>query len=69
MAAMIARKLGIGVGITSGANILASIMKDAPGRKVVTVFADDNKKYLTTTLADPQYAPWMLSSRIELMDG
>lgn len=69
MAAMIARNLGIGVGISSGANFLASVMKDAPGRKVVTVFADDNKKYLTTTLADPKAEPWMLSSRIELIDG
>ena len=69
MAAMIARNLGIGVGISSGANFLASVMKDAPEHKVVTVFADDNKKYLTTSLANPQPAPYMLSSRIELIDG
>lgn len=69
MAAKIARELGIGVGISSGANFLASVMKDAPGHKVVTVFADDNKKYLTTTLANPRPVPDMLSSRIELIDG
>lgn len=69
MAAKIARNLGIGVGISSGANFLASVMKDAPGRRVVTVFADDNKKYLTTTLSNPKSEPWMLSSRIELIDG
>ena len=69
MAAMVARKLGIGIGISSGANLLASIMKDEPGRKVVTVFADDNKKYLTTSLADPHPASWMLSSSVELVDG
>ena len=69
MAAKIARHLGIGVGISSGANFLASVMKDAPGRKVVTIFVDDNKKYLSTTLSNPQSEPWMLSSRIELIDG
>ena len=69
MAAKIARNLGIGAGISSGANFLASVMKDAPGRRVVTVFADDNKKYLTTTLSNPKSEPWMLSSRIELIDG
>ena len=69
MAALIAKKLGIGVGISSGANLLAAIMKDAPGKKVVTVFADDNKKYLTTSLSNPQHASWMLSSSVELING
>lgn len=53
MAQKLATTLGLGVGISSGANFLAALMAqdtlggDAP---VVTVFADDNKKYLSTDL-------------------
>lgn len=51
MARLLARKLGIGVGISSGANFLASvILNDKIEYPVVTVFADDNKKYLSTSL-------------------
>lgn len=55
-AVIMAQKLaakGIGVGISSGANILASIeaLKDLKdGSVVVTVLSDDNKKYLSTDL-------------------
>lgn len=51
MAQMLSRKLGISVGISSGANFLGSLMAgDRIGgdKTVVTVFADDNKKYLST---------------------
>lgn len=52
VAQMLSRKLGIGVGISSGANFIAAIKaQDIMGSKdkvVVTVFADDSKKYLTT---------------------
>jgi cysteine synthase len=53
MAQRLASELGIAVGISSGANFLGAIMKleelgsDAT---VVTVFSDDNKKYLSTGL-------------------
>ena len=53
MAQKLARELGIAVGISSGANFLGAIMKleelgfDA---NIVTVFSDDNKKYLSTGL-------------------
>jgi cysteine synthase A len=53
MAQKLASELGIAVGISSGANFLGSLMKleelgsDA---NIVTVFSDDNKKYLTTGL-------------------
>jgi len=53
MAQKLATTLGIGVGISSGANFLAALMaQDALGKDavVVTVFADDNKKYLSTDL-------------------
>ncbi len=52
MARLIARNLGIGCGISSGANFLgAIILQDRIKNPVVTVFADDNKKYLSTDLA------------------
>ena len=53
MAQKLAGELGIAVGISSGANFLGALMKleelgtDAT---VVTVFSDDNKKYLSTGL-------------------
>jgi cysteine synthase A len=53
MAQKLAGELGIGVGISSGANFLGALLKleelgsDA---KIVTVFSDDNKKYLSTGL-------------------
>ena len=54
MAQKLAGELGLGVGISSGANFLGAL--DGPGRRsgrdavVVTVFPDDNKKYLSTDL-------------------
>lgn len=48
MSKMLARKLGLGVGISSGGNFLASML--VSGENVVTVFADDFKKYLSTDL-------------------
>lgn len=70
MAAKLAKELGLGVGISSGANFLGAVLANAAGnQKVVTVFADDNKKYLSTVLADaPAPGPDMLSAQIELLD-
>ncbi|MDR1494620.1 MAG: cysteine synthase family protein [Rickettsiales bacterium] len=48
---MMAKVFGLGVGISSGANVLGVLKaQDRTGGKGVfaTVFADDNKKYLTT---------------------
>jgi len=53
MAQRLARQLGLAVGISSGANFLGALqVQDALGDDavVVTVFPDDNKKYLTTAL-------------------
>ena len=54
MARKIAMKLGLGVGISSGANMIASILanEEIEGN-MVTVFADDSKKYITTDLSKP----------------
>ena len=53
MAQKLAAQLGIAVGISSGANFIGALMvQNALGRDavVVTVFSDDNKKYLSTDL-------------------
>lgn len=55
MAKMLSQKLGIGVGISSGANILGCLKaQDIIGsdKVVVTVLADDNKKYLSTDYSE-----------------
>jgi len=52
MSRKLANELGLGVGISSGANIIASVLwQNKNNKTVVTVFADDNKKYLTTDLS------------------
>lgn len=54
-AQMLSRQLGIGVGISSGANLIGAIMaaEQLDGSPVVvTVFSDDNKKYLSTDYAE-----------------
>ena len=53
MSQKLAQNLDIGVGISAGANFLGAlkIQNDlGPGAVVVTVFPDDNKKYLSTDL-------------------
>ena len=52
MSRKLARELGLGVGISSGANLIGSIvLKEKIKDAVITVFADDNKKYLSTDLS------------------
>lgn len=53
MAQKLSAELGLGVGISSGANFLGAIIAQEKLGKdaiVVTVFSDSNKKYLTTDL-------------------
>ena len=57
MARMISETFGIGVGISSGANFIgACLLQNTYGddKNVVTVFPDDNKKYLSTDYSDKQ---------------
>lgn len=59
MARMLSEKLGIGVGVSSGANFLGCLKAQellGADSTVVTVFADDNKKYLSTDYSAPQEA-------------
>lgn len=67
MASKIAKELGLGVGISSGANLLASILINNNNR-VVTVFPDDNKKYISTDLSKFDYnGENLISNQIELL--
>lgn len=51
MSQKLALSLGLGVGISSGANLLGSIlMQDTVKGEVCTIFPDDFKKYLSTNL-------------------
>jgi len=53
MAQKLARELGLGVGISSGANFLGALQlaeRHGPDAVVATVFPDSNKKYLSTDL-------------------
>lgn len=73
MSRKLASVLGIGIGISSGANFLGAIKaqdimvnKDAV---IVTVFADDNKKYLSTDLMNEiEIKENYLSKDVELLD-
>lgn len=49
MAQKLCTELGLGVGISSGANFLGCVLSG--NNSCVTVFADDNKKYLSTDLS------------------
>ena len=69
MSKKIVKELGIGVGISSGANFIASILLKEKGYKTVaTVFPDDNKKYLSTDLTkDIKLKENCISNNIELL--
>ena len=71
MAQKLATTLGLAVGISSGCNFLAAVKaqgKIAPESCVVTVFCDDNKKYLSTALMNEETPkPGYLSPQIELL--
>ena len=70
MSRKIAKDLGIGVGISSGANLIGSIMLgDIIDKNTVTVFADDNKKYLSTNLSKEfDYNSKFISNNVELIN-
>jgi cysteine synthase len=70
MAQKLARSLGLGVGISSGANFLGAVKLQnemGPNTIVVTVFSDDNKKYLSTDYSKTEpVKDGFLSTGIEL---
>ena len=69
MSKIIAKEFGLGIGISSGANFLASVLMDSDDLKIATVFPDDNKKYITTKLSEKiDDTDDLLSNKIKLVD-
>ncbi|MDR3047219.1 MAG: PLP-dependent cysteine synthase family protein [Bacteroidales bacterium] len=71
MAQKFASRMGLGVGISSGANFLGAVIAQnmlGDDKTVVTVFADDSKKYLSTDYCKQEPVKEdFLSSDIELV--
>lgn len=70
MSRKLSKELGIGVGISSGANLLGGILleNDIHGN-IVTIFPDDNKKYLSTKLTNEiDLNPNFISNKVELLN-
>ncbi|MBR3613719.1 MAG: cysteine synthase family protein [Clostridia bacterium] len=69
MSRILAKELGLGIGISSGANLIGSVLlNEKINKPVVTVFADDNKKYLTTDLSkDIELNEKFISNKIKLI--
>jgi cysteine synthase A len=71
MAQKLSRGLGLGVGISSGANFLGCVRaleRYGDAAVITTVFPDDNKKYLSTDLVrDEPVKAGYLSPDIELL--
>ena len=72
MAQRLCNELGLGVGISSGFNLLGAVAyqnKFGKNANVVTVFSDCSKKYLSTALLQEEpLLPYYLSNHIELVD-
>lgn len=72
MAQKLAKELGIGVGISSGANLIGAVIALEDLHKnacCVTVFADDNKKYLSTDYSKKfEGKDEYISTHVELLD-
>jgi len=71
MAQALSRVLGLGVGISSGANFIGAVKVQnllGADKTVVSVFSDDNKKYLSTDLLKEEpIKDGYLSPEIELL--
>ena len=70
MSRRLAKELGLGVGISSGANLIGSILlNEKINKEIVTVFADDNKKYISTDLSKPiDTNSKYLSNKVDLLN-
>ena len=66
MTNLLASKLGLGVGISSGANFLGAVLSNLDN--VVTGFPDDLKKYLSVDNKIKEQEKNFISNKIELID-
>lgn len=69
MSRKLALDLGLGVGISSGANFIGAVLENNISKEVATtVFADDNKKYISTELSkDVKNNKKYVSNNIKLL--
>ena len=68
MSRILARNFGLGVGISSGANLIGAVVSAKNNDNVVTIFADDFKKYLSTDLTkNINLDPNLISNNIEIL--
>lgn len=68
MSRLLARRYGLGVGISSGANLLGAVVTADNNDNVVVTFADDFKKYLTTDLVkDVNKDDKLISNQLEII--
>lgn len=71
MAQKLAAEMGLAIGISSGANFIGALMAQnelGEDATIVTVFADDNKKYLSTDLLRQEpVRNGYVSSEVELL--
>ena len=74
MARRLSKELGLGVGISSGANFIGAVLsqerlEEYEEGNIVTVFADDNKKYLSTDLVNNmKNNKYFMSNNVELLN-
>lgn len=72
MAQMLSKEFGLGVGISSSANFIGAIKALEINKSVsgaITIFADDNKKYLSTDLMNKEpVKDGFISSDVKLID-
>ena len=69
MSRILSKEYGLGVGISSGANLIASVLSAKDRDNIVTVFADDFKKYLTTDLVkEINLDKNLISNKLEIID-
>ncbi|MFN8572402.1 MAG: PLP-dependent cysteine synthase family protein [Gemmatimonadaceae bacterium] len=71
MSQLLASRLGLAVGISSGANLLGALIVQnqlGPSSVVATIFSDSNKKYLSTDLLrEEPVKPGYLTPDVELV--
>lgn len=71
MCRKLSKELGLGVGISSGAYAIGAVLlNEEISKPAVTIFADDNKKYLSTDLADDSIIydnPKFISNQVKFL--
>ena len=67
MALKLSRELGLGVGVSSGANFLGAVLSNNNDDEVVSIFPDDNKKYLSVFSEPIEVNSDFISERIKLV--